>query len=102
MRERQWRSIAYKVPVEVCTCGATCAAGPLWGCRFCAGRCCPHCTYAPEGLAVCFRCAEDMFEVHVPWLYVGVVERAVPRRSARAIDAAHDARYVPPIPSAHG
>ena len=98
MDEVQWRSRAHKVPVEVCPCGTTCAAGPLWGCRFCAGLCCPHCTYAPEGLAVCFRCAEDMFEVYVPWLSVGVVQRVVPRGSARAIDT----KYVRPIPSGHG
>lgn len=94
MREIRWR--------EACPCGATCTSGPLWGCRFCARPCCPHCTYAPEGLAVCFRCAEDMFAVYVPWLSFGVGDRAVPRRSTRTTDTVHAARYAPRIPSGHG
>lgn len=102
MREMLRRSAARKGPVEVCPCGATCNSGPLWGCRFCVGLCCPHCTYAPEGLTVCFRCAEDMFGVYVPWLSFGVRDRAVSRRATRATDTVHAARFVPPIPSGHG
>lgn len=48
-----------------CSCGAT-PPEPLWGCRLCAGLCCPRCTYAPEGLAVCLRCAQDVLGIPAP------------------------------------
>ena len=80
MREIQGWLNEMKASAGLCSCGATCGAGPLWGCRFCGGCCCPHCTYAPEGLAVCFRCARDIFGVYVPWVSAEVPERVVPRR----------------------
>lgn len=74
MKEVRGRAEARQGPVteaethaEVCSCGAI-AHDHLWGCRFCGGLCCPRCTYAPEGVAVCFRCAWDIFGVHVPWV----------------------------------
>lgn len=45
-----------------CSCGAT-SPGPRWGCLFCGRVCCPRCTYAPEGLAVCVRCARELFGI---------------------------------------
>ncbi len=48
-----------------CSCGAT-SAGPQWGCLFCGRTCCPRCTYAPEGLAVCSRCALELFGIVQP------------------------------------
>jgi len=46
----------------VCSCGAE-LPGVQWGCLFCGRVCCPRCTYAPEGLAVCSRCARELFGI---------------------------------------
>lgn len=45
-----------------CACGAA-DPTPVWGCRLCGGPCCPRCTFAPEGLAVCPGCARDIFGI---------------------------------------
>jgi pyruvate ferredoxin oxidoreductase beta subunit len=45
-----------------CSCGAV-SPEARWGCLFCGRVCCPRCTYAPEGLAVCPRCARELFGI---------------------------------------
>lgn len=85
------RATAGKPVIEVCSCGAR-SSKSLWGCRFCAGLCCPPCTYAPEGLAVCFLCAQDIFGVCVPWLSSRVPESTVLRRHVRAAKEERAAR----------
>lgn len=95
---RQGAVTEAKAFAEVCSCGAT-AHEPLWGCRFCGGLCCPRCTYAPEGLAVCFRCAWDTFGVHVPWVPAGVPEIPSLGRRIHGTTPAHGGGRRSKVPS---
>ncbi|MFQ5847003.1 MAG: hypothetical protein ACE5IQ_04925 [Candidatus Methylomirabilales bacterium] len=50
---------------RMCGCGqALRSVMEEWGCLHCGAVCCPACGYAPEGIAYCPECAQNLFDVY--------------------------------------